>query len=152
MPKISKETPLSEITLRRYENPGDSSGRVIIRKLCLSLGLLQPGDSRDIIVDILYVLIKARNSKKSLSSTEIEQEVIAERKKEKLPLLGIAPSNIRRQLRRLREIFLVEKTANRYSISEFAPVTEIFEEKIAGFYLNSITARIREYCEKADKL
>ena len=39
-----KEVPLTEITLRRYEKPYDSS-KEIIRKICLSLGLLQPGDS-----------------------------------------------------------------------------------------------------------
>jgi hypothetical protein len=43
--KISKDTPLGEITLRRYESPTNESGRRLVRKLCLSLGLLQPGDS-----------------------------------------------------------------------------------------------------------
>ena len=61
MPKtIAKDTALSEITLRRYEKPENFKGRDLIRKLCLSLGLLQPGDSRDIIVDILSVILKAK--------------------------------------------------------------------------------------------
>ena len=65
MPKtISREIPLSEITLRRYEKPSRLSERELVRKLCLSIGLLQPGDSRDIIVDILHVLIKAKRQKK----------------------------------------------------------------------------------------
>jgi len=50
-----RDIPLAEITLRRYEKPYDSSKRELVRKICLSLGLLQPGDSRDIIVDILLV-------------------------------------------------------------------------------------------------
>ena len=52
---ISRDVPLNEITLRRYEKPDNLKGRDLVRKLCLSLGLLQPGDSRDVIVDIFYV-------------------------------------------------------------------------------------------------
>jgi len=37
---ISKDTPLAEITLRRYEKPGDISGRELVRKICLSLGII----------------------------------------------------------------------------------------------------------------
>ena len=58
-----KDIPLSEITLRRYEKPYDSSERDLIRKVCLSLGLLQPGDSRDIVVDVLMTLESARKNR-----------------------------------------------------------------------------------------
>lgn len=143
---IAKDHPLAEITLRRYEKPSNLEGRNLIRKLCLSIGLLQPGDSRDIIVDILYVLLK---SKKELNSKEIEKLVIESRKKEKLPLLGIASSNIRRQLKRLRDLFLIEKTANNYRINENASLSEIFDEKIEKFYLKSIVDRVREYFNAA---
>lgn len=67
---ISKDTPLAEITLRRYEKPSNLSGRELTRKLCLSIGLLQPGDSRDVMVDVLDVLI---NNKKEMTSKEIEK-------------------------------------------------------------------------------
>ena len=50
---ISKDTPLAEITLRKYEKPYNMPRRDLIRKLCLSIGLLQPGDSRDVIVRFL---------------------------------------------------------------------------------------------------
>jgi len=113
MPKtISKEIPLSEITLRRYEKPSKLSERELVRKLCLSIGLLQPGDSRDVIVDILHVLLRAKKQKKLLSSEEIEKDVIDSRKRQKLALHGIASSNIRRQIKRLRDLFLVEKVKN----------------------------------------
>ena len=49
---VSRDIPLSEITLRRYERPYNMSRRELVRKLCLSVGLLQPGDSRDVVVDI----------------------------------------------------------------------------------------------------
>ena len=146
---IHKDTPLAEITLRKYEKPQDLNDRELIRKLCLTLGLLQPGDSRDIVVDILYVMIKA---KKELYSEEIREKVISSRKKKNLPLLGIASSNIRRQIRRLRDLFIVEKTANKYRITENSSLTEIFEEKIETFLLRSILSRAKEYIKKADSL
>tara|TARA_Y100000310_G_scaffold281722_1_gene302408 strand:+ start:42185 stop:42640 length:456 start_codon:yes stop_codon:yes gene_type:complete len=148
MPKtISKEIPLSEITLRRYEKPSKLSERELVRKLCLSVGLLQPGDSRDVVVDILYVLLRAKKQKKLLASDEIEKQVIETRKKQKLPMLGIASSNIRRQIKRLRDLFLVEKVKNSYRINEFEDLNIIFEEKIEKFYLKSIVDRVKEYFE-----
>lgn len=143
---ISKDTPLAEITLRKYERPANLSGRDLIRKLCLSAGLLQPGDSRDVIVDVLLVMLK--NRKKELSSSDIEKLVIESRKKHKMPMLGIAPSNIRRQLKRLRDLFLIEKIANNYRVNENASLSEIFEEKIEKYYLQSILNRVREYFGK----
>ena len=143
---ISKDTPLAEITLRKYERPADISERELIRKLCLSVGLLQPGDSRDVIVDILMVMLK--NKKKELSSVEVEKLVIESRKKHKVPVLGVAPSNIRRQLKRLRDLFLIEKVANNYRINENASLPEIFEEKIEKYYLQSILNRVKEYFGK----
>jgi hypothetical protein len=144
---ISREIPLSEITLRRYEKPSKLFDRELVRKLCLSIGLLQPGDSRDVIVDILHVLLKAKKQKQVLSSEEIEKEVINARKKQKLALHGIASSNIRRQLKRLRDLFLVEKIKNFYRITEFEDLSVIFEEKIEKFYLKSIVDRVKEYFE-----
>jgi len=140
---ISKDTPLAEITLRRYERPSNLSERELIRKLCLSVGLLQPGDSRDVVVDVLMVML--RNKDKEMSSIDVEKLVIASRKKHKVPVLGVAPSNIRRQLKRLRDLFLVEKVANNYRVNENASLPEIFEEKIEKYYLQSILNRVREY-------
>lgn len=142
---ISKDIPLSEITLRRYEKPYDMTPRELIKKLCLSIGLLQPGDSRDIIVDVLQSLIDAKKRKKFLDSVEVQKETINLRKKQKLPLKGIAPSNIRRQLKRLTDIFLVEKINNKYRITEFYNLEEIFDEKIEKFMLPNILSRVKEY-------
>ena len=149
---ISKDIPLSEITLRRYEKPANLSERELVRKICLSVGLLQPGDSRDIIVDILNVLIKAKREQEDLTSDEICNHVIEERKKLKLLMLGIASSNIRRQLKRLKDSLLVEKRLNAYRITEHSNLNEIFEEKIEKFLLPSINARIKEYLKKIDEI
>lgn len=142
---ISKDIPLAEITLRRYEKPSDLTERDIVRKICLSLGLLQPGDSRDVIVDILHVLLIAGKEKKGLVSQEIERQVIEKRKKESLAQHGIASSNIRRQLRRLKDMFLIESIANKYRITEFESLKTIFEEKIEKYYLRSIVERVKDY-------
>ena len=149
---ISKDVPLSEITLRRYERPANLSGRELVRKLCLSIGLLQPGDSRDIVVDILSVLVKAKKEQKDLTSDEICALVIEERKKLRLAMLGIASSNIRRQLKRLKDLLLIEKRLNAYRITEHTSLNEIFEEKIEKFLLPNINSRIKEYLKKIDEL
>lgn len=141
--RISKDSPLSEITLRRYEKPFSMGRRELVRKLCLSVGLLQPGDSRDIVVDILTVMLQ--NKKKAMSSVEIRDLAVKLRKKSKMPLVGVADSNVRRQLKRLRDIFLVEKVKNNYRITEFDDLHNIFEEKIEKYYLKSIVDRVKEY-------
>lgn len=149
---ISKDIPLSEITLRRYEKPASLTERELVRKICLSIGLLQPGDSRDVVVDVLNVLIKAKKGQKDLTSDEICNHVIEERKKMKLAMLGIASSNIRRQLKRLKDSLLVEKRLNAYRITEHSSLSEIFEERIEKFLLPSINSRIKEYLKRIDEL
>lgn len=144
---ISKDTPLAEVTLRRYEKPS-VSGRDLVRKLCLSTGLLQPGDSRDVVVDILHVLLK---NKKDMNSEEIREAVIEVRKKMKLPLLGVASSNVRRQLKRLRDIFLIEKIVNNYRITENLSLSEVMEEKLEKLLLPSLLDRVKDYFKAVDK-
>ena len=149
---ISKDIPLAEITLRRYEKPANISDRELIRKLCLSIGLLQPGDSRDAVVDVLNVLIKAKKHQKNLTSDEVCSLVIEDRKNLKLQMLGIASSNIRRQLKRLKDLLLAEKRLNAYRIVEHSSLNEIFEERIERMLLPSISSRIKEYLKKIDEL
>ncbi|MFH1209721.1 MAG: hypothetical protein V1663_02955 [archaeon] len=138
---VSKDIPLAEITLRKYEKPSQIDKRDLFKKICLSIGLLQPGDSRDIIVDVLLVI--KENS--MLDSKEIEEKVIEIRKQYNLPLRGIASSNIRRQLKRLKDLFLIENINNKYRINENEELLNIFEQKIEKFYIQSILERIKEY-------
>lgn len=145
---MPRDIPLGEITLRRYEKPYDSSHRELVRKVCLSLGLLQPGDSRDIIVDVLLVLEDARKQKKLLSSFEIRDLVENTRKSHSLEIKGLAESNIRRQLKRLRDLMLADKAGNMYRISEFSPLSELFQDKIERFLLPQTIDRVKEYLAK----
>ena len=144
--KVSKDTPLAELTLRKYERPGNLSERELTKKICLSLGVLQPGDSRDVIVDILHVLLQAT---KPLTSKEIEHAVIDARKEAGVAMLGVAPSNIRRQVLRLRDIFLVEKVKNTYRIRENQPLPTLFEEHLEEYYLANILERVKDYLQAA---
>ena len=148
MARVIKDQPLAELTLRKYEKPYNLEKRDLIRKICLSLGLLQPGDSRDVIVDVLQFILE---SDKELTSDEIVSGAISNREKHKLNTNGTAASNIRRQIKRLRDLFLVEKVGNNYRITENASLQEIFEEKIEQFYLQTIVARVKEYLSEVKK-
>jgi hypothetical protein len=142
--RVAKEVPLSEITLRRYERPKNVSGRELVKKLCLSLGLLQPGDSRDIIVDILLILL----IKKELKCSDIEKQVIDYREKNNIPVFGVASSNIRRQLKRLRELYLIEKKGINYIIAP--SLLESFEDNLQMHIDNSIR-RVKDYLAAVDR-
>ena len=147
-----KDSALSEITLRRYEKPYNLNKRELVKKICLSLGLLQPGDSRDVIVDILLVLLESSKERKELALEEIKEKAISLRKQNNLELKGVADSNIRRQLKRLRDIMLVEKNANNYKIAEFESLKNIFIEKIEKFLLQQIIERLKEYLHEVENL
>ncbi|MDP3027406.1 MAG: hypothetical protein Q8N63_06870 [Nanoarchaeota archaeon] len=146
-----KDIPLSEITLRKYEKPAGLEKRELVRKICLSLGLLQLGDSRDILVDILMVLIEANKNKEKLTSEEIGKRTEELRKKYSLEIKGLAESNIRRQLKRLRDIMLIDKSENKYFLSENRPLKEIFENSIEKFVIPQTIERIKEYLSELDK-
>ena len=147
-----KDLPISEITLRKYEKPSTNDERELVRKLCLSLGLLQPGDSRDIVVDILLSLINASKKNNSLTLEQIKQQTQKLREKYNLEVKGLADSNIRRQLKKLRNILIVEKFKNSYRISEFSTLERVFSEKIEKFYLSTIIERIKEYLNQLEEL
>jgi hypothetical protein len=149
---MAKDIPLNEITLRRYEKPYELEKRELVKKVCLSLGLLQSGDSRDVIVDVLMVLLDEKKKMQKLSSDEIKKRVENVRKEHSLEIKGIAESNIRRQLKRLRDLMIVEKKENKYYISEFDSVRNIFENKIEKFIIPQILERLKEYLYELDKL
>ena len=148
---MAKDIPLSEIILRKYERPYNIDKRQLVKKICLSLGLLQPGDSRDVVVDVLMVLINEREKKVKLSSNEIKLKVEELRKKHNLELKGIAESNIRRQLKRLRDIMIIDKQSNLYFISEFEPLHTLFEQKIEKLLVQPSIERVKEYLKELEK-
>lgn len=146
-----KDLPLTEITLRKYEKPNNLEKRELVRKICLSWGLLQLGDSRDIIVDILMILIDANKNKEKLYGEEIRKRAEEIRKKYSLDLKGLAESNIRRQLKRLRDAMIIEKTENKYYLIEHSSLKDIFEKNIEKFVIPPIIERIKEYLNELEK-
>jgi len=146
MAKKSVERPISEITLRKYEKPSKNMDkRELCKKICLSLGLLQPGDTRDTIVDILHILLKA---KQPLTASEIIAKSAKNRKKYKLSDLGLTYPNVSRQLRRLKDLMIIESRADKYRLNENDKLKNIFNEKIMGFYLESVKERINLYLDE----
>ena len=141
------DTQLSEITLRKYEHPGGLEGRELVRKICLSIGLLQPLDSRDVIVDILYSIILEGQ----LTSGEIETKVIEIRKEYKLTTLGASTPNIRRQIRRLKDIGLLEKYQGTYRIREGLSLFEAFTKYVRGELIENILQRVEQYLREVEK-
>lgn len=150
---MSKKTiidkPITAITLRKYELPGKLRKRELVKKVCLSLGLLNPGDSRDIIVDILYVFLESKRPK---TLTSIEKSVYKLRKKLNQPLQGITPSNITRQIRKLKELNIVEYKDKKYFLTENLTLYEIFETKIKRITLEPVIERVEEYLKKCDEV
>ena len=146
---VAREVPLTEITLRRYEKPFLLEGRSLIKKFCLCLGLLQPGDSRDVVVDVFHVLLQAKGP---LFASEIEERVGQERQKNNLTLLGSTGSNIRRQLRRLQELHMVERKTKQYAVTENLPLSEIISERTMKHLLQPILDRVHEYSRRIEDL
>ena len=59
---------------------------------------------------------------------------------------------LRRQLKRLKDLLLIEKRLNAYRITEYNNLNEIFEEKIEKFLLQNINSRIKEYLKRIDEI
>jgi len=148
---MAKDIPLAEITLRRYEKPYNADKRELVKKICLSLGLLQPGDSRDVIVDVLLVLNEARLKQERMTSDEVKARVEETRGRYKIEMKGIAESNIRRQLKRLRDLMIIDKKENLYNLTEFMSLHEIFESKIERFLIPQCMERVKEYLIELNK-
>ena len=142
-----RHSPLAELTLRKYEKPIRLQGRDLVRKFCLSVGLLQPGDSRDVVVDVLISLLDAASP---LSQGEIGLSTRASRTQAGSSMKGCAASNIRRQVRRLKESFLLDKQGSKYVLRQ--PLGDAFEEHFEKLYVPAIVGRVKEYCVALDKV
>ena len=142
MKLTSKDVPLQEITLRKYEVPANLAGEELAKKFLLSIGLIQPGESRDVLVYIFRILLSARKSKQ-LVPLEKFIELLKNNK-------GGSPPNIRRQLRRLKDMKLVERVIGAYRITEFDSVSKIVENYIEPFVINQSVERLKEYARGLD--
>lgn len=137
--KVSRDPPLAEVTLRRYPKPFRLEGRELCRKVCLSIGLLQPGDSRDIVVDVLEAFVQK-------GSLEVEGllELVKGRP-------GASAVNVRRQIRRLKDLNIVERKGHSYRLAEGLCWAEVFEERFKQLHVLPILDRVKEYFEALDE-
>jgi len=142
--KALKDLPLQEIILRKYEEPKNIEKRELAKKFLLSIGMIQPGESRDIIVDIFLALLIAKKEKQVLDIPNFIDQL-----KEKP---GASAPNIRRQLRRLKDLKIVEKQAEGYRITEFGSIKPIINNYIVQFKVNPALQRLNQYAEELDKL
>jgi hypothetical protein len=141
--KALRDIPLQEITLRKYEQPYDSGDKECIRKFLLSLGLLQPGESRDIIVDIFEIFLNSRKK-----NTAVEVDFFVDELEGKP---GASAPNIARQIKRLKDMKLVEKTHKGYRITEFGKLDNIVSNYIIPFVINQSAERLKEYAKELDR-
>lgn len=138
----SKDIPLQEITLRRYESPQNLPIEELAKKFLLSVGLIQPGESRDVLVYIFRILLSARRNKQ-LVPIEKFLELLKNKP-------GGSPPNIRRQLRRLKDLKLIERLPSGYRITEFCSISKVIETYIEPFVINQSIDRLKEYAKMLD--
>ncbi len=127
------DKPLLEVTLRKYERPAGKPREEVLKKFCMALGLLQPGDSRDQIVGILDVFLKEKG--RPISVGEISGKLGKK----------TALSGIRRHLRRLIEVKLVEKQGRLYRLAEGEDPQFAVKFLTRKFVVDDILSRIEEY-------
>ncbi len=141
--KALRDIPLQEITIRKYEQPYGLEEKELVRKFLLSLGLLQPGESRDIIVDIFHLFLKARKRNKTLDVEDIVTELAGK--------TGASAPNVSRQIKRLRDLKIVEKNHDGYRITEFGKIDNIVSNYLVPFVINQSAERLREYAKELDR-
>jgi hypothetical protein len=139
-----KDIPLQEITIRKYEAPNPDNRRECVKKFLLSIGLLQPGDSRDVIVDIFLLLLEQKIKKQPIFIRDILEKLKGKQ--------GASPPNVRRQLRRLKSLKLIEKTQFGYRITEFSSIEPIINNYLLNYVVNPSIERIKDYAKILDNL
>ena len=134
------EAPLSEITLRKYESPTGKQGKEeLLRKILMSLGLLQPGDGREGIVQVFLKVLELKES---------TTEEIFEKLDKKMAISGI-----RRHLARLEEINLVMRKEKKYRLVESNLSASVdYAAKKMDTDVKAVFERIEEYAKKFDGL
>lgn len=142
--KLYRDKPLSGISLNEFEKPTNDYN-TNIRRLCISLGLVRPGESRIAIVYILDILLKSRKKKPDgIDSYEIIKELY--RKK-----VRIVYANILRDMRKLMAVGLVEKRNTMYRIRENMKLNEIISGFVKPYIIDRTIGKIEEYAKAVER-
>lgn len=142
MRKSFHDSPVVDISLRKFEKPVGSINDVI-KKFCISIGLLQPGDSRDVIVDLVLLFIKACKARRVLSIEDVYRHALNVNKK------GVSQSNVRRHLFRLKELDIIEHAPEGYRLREWLSFKDLVSD-LVKFKVEPTIERIKEYAEFID--
>ena len=141
---LYKDEPLSGISLNEFERPTNDYN-TNIRRLCISLGLIRPGESRIAIVHILDMLLKAR--KKNPDGFD-SYDIIKGLYKKKIKIVY---ANVLRDLRKLISVGIVEKRNNMYRIRENMKLNEIITSFIKPYIIDRTLSKIEEYAKAVEK-
>jgi len=141
--KLFKDKPLSRVVLSEFEKPS-SDYFTNLRRFCISLGLINPGESRIGVVYILDILLKARNKDKSGMDSYSVMKSLYERN------VKIVYANVLRDLRKLIDVGIVEKVDGKYRIKENMQLAEIINEFVRPYIVDRILKRVSYYAETID--
>lgn len=133
------DLPISEITLRKFERPENVDKKTLIKRFCISLGLINPGDNRAGVVEVFEAIF---NSKEPLGAEDVF-DALEKR---------LALSGIRRHLRRLEKIRLLEHRNSKYQLAEGRNLTYSLKYVIKDYLIEDIFNRIYEYGERLQNL
>jgi len=124
-----REKPITEVTLRKYEPPGDAFD-TNIRRFLLSLGLIRPGDKNSPVEVILKTILTYG---KPVAIRDLAKQT------------GISESGVRYHVLRLKTMRLVEGHG-KYQIAEgdLSLAFKIFRK----YALEDVLDRISDYAEK----
>ncbi len=122
------DSPIFEITLRKYEPPSGNAERDL-RVFLLSMGLIRPGDSKS----PLEAIFRAFLQKSSVSVTELAQ------------MAKITPSAVRYHLERLKALRLVEGRKNyRLAEGDLSVAFRVFRRYVLEELLDRIESYVTE--------
>jgi Fe2+ or Zn2+ uptake regulation protein len=142
--RLYKDRPLSGISLNEFERPTNDYN-TNIRRLCISLGLVRPGESRIAIVYILDILLKARKKRPNgMDSYEIIKELYKKK-------VRIVYANILRDLRKLISVGIVERRNSFYRVRENMKLDEIMTSFVKPYIIDRTLSKIEEYAKAVEK-
>lgn len=142
--RLYKDMPLASISIGEFEKPGQDYF-TNLRRFCISIGVISPGESRVGIVYILDVLLKERKAHpEGIDSYSIVKELYKTDVK-------IVYANILRDLRKLMSVGLVEKLDGKYRVKQNMTLSEILETFIKPYIVERILKRVLEYASKIDE-
>jgi hypothetical protein len=142
--KLYKDLPLAGISLNEFEKPS-ADYFTNLRRFCISIGVISPGESRVAIVYILDILLRAKaTNPNGLDSLQITKALYNLDVK-------IVYANILRDVRKLIGIGIIERRGNLFRIKENLPLKELLETFIRPYIIDRIIKRVLEYADAIDK-